>query len=378
MKGIIVGGGIGGLTLGVALHQAGIEATVYEAVPEIKPVGAGILLGTNAMQVMRALGLEEEIKAVGQPVLNGGVADEKANILQNMPLETLAKHFGVGTQAIHRGRLQQVLINALPEDKLVIGKKAKSVLNGIRPQVIFEDNTTVEADFLIGADGINSVVRQAIFPHIQPRYANQTCWRGVIKMVLPAEKRAQVKEMWSKQGRFAAIQIAEDLVYWFAVQKTTADGKDNIETLHDDLIKTFGHFDMAKEIISATPKNKIMRNDLSDLPPTKTWHKGNIGLVGDAIHATTPNLGQGGAQAIEDGLALARCFAKHQDLESIFLAYENLRVKKANFVIEQSRIFGKIAHWENTWAIGLRNFTLKNMPSKPFMKRFIKLYEVNY
>ncbi|MGB0985266.1 MAG: FAD-dependent monooxygenase, partial [Saprospiraceae bacterium] len=369
---------IGGLTLGVALHQAGIDATVYEAAPEIKPVGAGIMLGTNAMQVMQALGLEKEIIAAGQPVLNGGIADAKANILQNMPLSALEAHFGIGTQAIHRGRLQAILINALPKGKLVINKKAKSVINGIRPQVTFQDNTTIEADFLIGADGIHSVVRKAVFPQIKERYAGQTCWRGVIKKVLPAEKRAQIKEMWSKEGRFAAIQIAEDLVYWFAVQKTSANGKDNKETLHDDLMKTFGHFDMAKEIILATPKNQIMRNDLSDLEPTKVWHKGNIAFVGDAIHATTPNLGQGGAQAIEDGLALARCFEKFEGLENIFSEYERLRVKKANFIITQSRLFGRIAHWDNSLAISCRNFLLKNMPSKPLIKQYLKLYEVNY
>ena len=378
MKGIIIGGGIGGLTLGIALHQAGIDATVYEAAPEIKPIGAGIILGTNAMLVLKALGLEEAIKAEGQQLYNGGIASLDGRILQNMPFDAMAKHFKVINTAIHRGKLQQILMDALPKDKFVLNKKAVKVENLSQPKVYFEDGTSVSADFLVGADGIHSVVRQAIFPNIQKRYSGQTCWRGVVEMQLPAEQQHQIKEYWDKKGRFAAIQIAKNLVYWYAVQKMPANGKDNQETIHQELIETFQDFEMANEIISATPISKIIRGDLSDLKPSKTWHKGNIVLVGDAIHATTPNLGQGGAQAIEDGLALARCFEKYETLEDIFTTFTKLRAPKANLVINQSKLFGDIAHWENSLAIGLRNVILRNTPSKPFMKRFMALYEVNY
>lgn len=378
MKGVIIGGGIGGLTLGIALHQAGIDATVYEAVPVIKPVGAGILLGTNAMLVMKQLGLDQTLQAAGRQVHNGAVTDGKGRILQNMPMEMMEKHFGVITTAIHRGRLQRILIDALPKEKFVINKRAKSIQNGIKPSAIFEDGTTVSGDFLIGADGIHSVVRQALFPQIKKRYSGQTCWRGVISMVLPKEKQYQIKEMWSKKGRFAAIQIAEDLVYWFAVQKAPPGGKDDPRNLHQTLISIFKEFDMAEEIISKTPVNQIIRGDLSDLKPTRPWFEGNIALVGDAIHAMTPNMGQGGAQSIEDAWALTRCFQKNNSIKTAFQQYEKLRYSKAKFVVDQSRLMGSIAHWENPLMIRLRNFMLKNAPQKMFMKQFLKLYDVNY
>ncbi len=378
MKGIIVGGGIGGLTLGIALHQAGIDATVYEAAPVIKPVGAGILLGTNAMLVMKKLGLDKKLQAAGQQVYNGAVTDGKGRILQNMPMEMLEKHFGVTTTAIHRGRLQQILIDALPKDKFIIDKRAISIENGAKPSVTFEDGTTAKGDFLIGADGIHSVVRQSIFPQIKKRYSGQTCWRGVVSMVLPKEKQFQIKEMWSKKGRFAAIQIAEDLVYWYAVQKVEAGGKDNLSNLHQTIIPIFKEFDMAEKIISKTPVNQIIRGDLYDLKPTRPWFQNNISLVGDAIHAMTPNLGQGGAQSIEDAFALTRCLQKNKDLTSAFQQYEKLRYPKAKFVVDQSRLFGAIAHWENPLMISVRNFVLRNSPQKIFMKQFVKLYEVNY
>lgn len=378
MKGIIIGGGIGGLTLGVALYQVGIKATVYEAAEEIKPVGAGIILGTNAMIVMKALGLDEKIRSAGQSIKNGAITDENMRILQNMPFEQIEKHFGIGTVAIHRAKLQAILIDALPKEQFIINKRCVSIIEGEQPKATFQDASTASGDFLIGADGIHSVVRQHIFPTVPKRYSGQTCWRGILNYELPYEDKGTVREIWSKEGRFAAIQISDDLVYWYAVQKANAGEKDNPETLHQDLIGAFKSFEHAESIISKTSKHQIIRGDLWDLKPTSKWHKGNIALLGDAIHATTPNLGQGGAQAIEDGLALARCFEKEKGIAVIFKKYEKIRYPKAKMVTDQSWLFGKMAHWENPLAIGLRNFMMRTTPSQLFIKRFLKLYEVNY
>jgi len=378
MKGIIIGGGIGGLTLGVALHQVGVKATVYEAAETIKEVGAGIILGTNAMTVMKALGLDQKIREVGKSITNGTITDGNMKTLQNMPFEQIEKHFGIGTVAIHRAKLQAILIEALPKDQLIINKRAKSITEGNQPSVTFSDGTSVSGGFVIGADGINSVVRQHIFPNIPKRYSGQTCWRGILDFELPNKDKGTVRESWSKKGRFAAIQIADNLVYWYAVQKAPAGKKDNLETIHEDLVEIFKSFEHAETIILNTPAEQIMRGDLHDLKPTPNWFKGNIALLGDAIHAMTPNLGQGGAQAIEDALALARCFEKHDDLESIFSKYQTIRYPKAKMVTDQSWIFGQIAHWENPIAIGLRNFMMRYTPSQLFIKRFLKLYEVNY
>lgn len=381
MKGIIVGGGIGGLTTAIALHQQNISVRVYEAVAEIKNVGAGILLGVNAMQVLQRLGLADKIQAAGNVLSAGFITDETLRPIQGLPLKLAEEKYGIASTAIHRYFLQKNLYQALPKQTVQLGKRCKKIIQDAnKVTVYFEDGTKDIADFVIGADGIHSAVRKNIFPNRKIRYSGQTCWRGVTNYTLPKPYNKQITEAWGKGKRLAAIGLTDSLTYWFALEKTARDGKDNKETLLNDVIHTFSPFSsLLLEVVKSTPADKILRNDILDLAPSKNWCQGRICLIGDAAHATTPNLGQGGAQAIEDGLAIALCLAKQPtNITQAFQTFVNLRQAKANMIVNRSWTFGKIAHWENPLACGIRNWISRHTPEQAIVKNLASLYELNY
>ncbi len=379
-KAIIIGGGIGGLTLANALKPLSLEVEIYEAAPELKEVGAGILMGTNAMMVLKELGFSEEVEAEGKRIDSGNITDTDWRVLQSMPLKQIEKKYSISTIAIHRGKLQKILAKGLSKNVPIhLNKRAISIENDGKPKVSFEDGTRIKADFLIGADGLNSVVRKHLFPYNQPKYLGQTCWRGTLRYRLPASFKNNISEGWGKKGRFAMIEIADDLVYWYSVIKTKEGERDNPATIKADLKRHFDEFPpVVADLIDKTSVENILRNDIYELKPQKRWHRGHIGLIGDAIHATSPNLGQGGAQAIEDGLALAHCLKAEKDFDTAFQKLEKMRYWKAKYVTDNSRLMGIVAHWENNLLIKFRNFLMRQIPQNLFIKRFEKLYNRNY
>lgn len=379
MKGVIIGGGIGGLTLAAAMNQLELPFIVYEAAPQIQELGAGILLGTNAMLVLKALKLDQKVKAAGKVLRDGRITNSKYKILQNIPLKIMEEKYGISSVIIHRGKLQRILLDSIPSSRVKTGYRAISILEGEQPIVKFANTQLETCDYVIAADGIHSAIRTQLFPNKTPRYSGQTCWRGILKYKLPGRFKNIATEAWGKKGRFGFTEISDDLVYWYAVKKATEGEKDSLEFLTNELLDIFVDFEEpVRDLLLSTKLSNIIRNDLYDLEPKRNWYKGNICLLGDAIHATTPNLGQGGAQAIEDGLALARCLKNTSHLNEAFKQYESLRYPKASFVIRQSRRFGQIAHLENSFLIGIRNSIMPFLPQKALMRQFEKLYLINY
>ena len=195
---------------------------------------------------------------------------------------------------------------------------------------------------------------------------------------LPTSHQDSVVEAWGPNGRFAFTHINEKQVYWYAVKKASRGEQDKPETLKATLIDAFGNYaPPSKDIILSTPLDKILRNDICDLKPTKGWHQQNIILIGDAAHATSPNMGQGGAQAIEDAHALAYFLSEKESIKEAFEAFENYRYPKTTLVVKQSKLFGELAHWQANYARAFRNLLLRATPRKMLKKRLKKIYDIS-
>ncbi len=163
-------------------------------------------------------------------------------------------------------------------------------------------------------------------------------------------------------------------MYWFAVVLSPPNGKDDSLLIKENLLKMFADFNpLVTKMIGLTSVAHILRNDIYDLEPMRKWHKNNICLIGDAGHATTPNMGQGGAQAIEDAHYLSNLIVENSG-ENIFELFQQKRQKKVNLVVNQSWTTGKMAHWK--YGKGLRDFLLKKVPKKIIEKKMIELYEI--
>ncbi|MEO0731966.1 MAG: FAD-dependent monooxygenase [Bacteroidota bacterium] len=355
----IVGGGIGGLTLAIALRQAGKHVTVYEQSEKLLPVGAGIVLGNNAMQVFTELGLTASLRAAGQPIHELWVTDDQLRPLSVTDLEKWEKRFGQSSLAIHRGDLQRVLLDALPSDTVQLGKELSHLRRGADIYLNFVDGTEGKTDFLVGADGINSVVRQQLFPRRKKRSARQVCWRGVANVGLLAAFRRRLTEAWGPQGRFGIVPLPNDRVYWFAV---LGYRDDPMEVKGAELAKVFANFAApVGDLVAATPLEQVHVAELEDLQPPGSWFMDeNIVLLGDAAHATTPNLGQGAGQAIEDARVLAHCLLAGKGLE----AYQNIRQRKVWRIVKTSWRVGQAADWSSPLAQRIRNQVLRWTPNR--------------
>ena len=376
MKYSIIGAGIGGLTTALAFEKHGIDYHIFEKASELSEVGAGIWLAPNAVQVLEHLGVLDDIKAKGNSIDRITLGKADLNPISDNFQDNIKKQFGFSTIAIHRAELQKILLTKIPKEKISLAKGFQSFqkLNDDLIKIKFDDKSEILTDFLIGADGINSKVRKQLFPNSKTRFSGQTCWRGVANIKLSKEFENRGMELWGNQIRFGISKIANDKVYWFAVAIDKPNQKDDVNLKKQKLLKMYNQFDpLVKELISATSEIAILRNDINDLETLKNWHKGNVCLIGDAGHATTPNMGQGGAQAIEDAYYLSNLIKSNLN-DNVFKLFQQKRQEKVNSIVKQSWATGKMAHWK--YGRNFRNFLLKNLPKKILENKMKEMYQI--
>ncbi len=369
----IIGAGIGGLTTALILKQKGINFTVFESAASIEPIGAGIIIANNAMQVFQKLGIHGKIEKFGNKISCMKITDPQLNPISIADLTPYEKKYGVHNIAIHRGELQKIIIDTIGSENINTSKRLSKIEKKEVFQLTFDDNSTFKTELVIGADGIKSTVREQLFEQSIIRNAKQICWRGICEMDLPKKYHNELNEAWGKGKRFGFVKISSKKVYWYALVNTK---KNKIETVNlKELFEDF-HCDILN-IIAATPQPTIRTSEITDLKPINKWHDKNVCLIGDAAHATTPNLGQGACQAIEDAYVLGRLLDSGIPLENTFQHYEKLRRKKAHAIVKTSWVVGKMAHIENDFGIWLRNLILKKLSKSSNKKQMDKIFQLN-
>jgi 2-polyprenyl-6-methoxyphenol hydroxylase-like FAD-dependent oxidoreductase len=250
------------------------------------------------------------------------------------------------TIAIHRADLQGFLYKNILKDVVKAGhvfshyeEKNETII------AHFSNGFQVEGDILIAADGIHSKVREQLLGKTAYRYSGQTCWRFITDFQLNDQHTAY--EYWANQAglRVGTVQINDKQVYTFITKKTASGGKDDKISIKKELLERCEVFnDEIKNIIQNTDSQRIIRNDIFNFVPIKKWHRGKIVLLGDAAHATTPNMGQGACQAIEDAYAIAECLAKTENATSAFEEFQKSRIEKAHYVVNTSWMIGKLTN----------------------------------
>ena len=393
----VVGAGIGGLTAALALQQYGISTSVYESrsLQSFSPgesehsSGAGIWVPANAMQVFARLGLAEKVLAAGYELSEIELLDYLSGSLMKVDLSGLKQKFAYAIVAIRRSRLHQILLEALQERH---SQAAVDLNFGYRCQAAtvseedvalsFIEHGNVRADYVLGADGLHSSLRQSIFPAEQPNYSGQTSWRAVVKAQLPQSWQKTSVEIWGEGRRFGFSHVNAEEVYWYATADMPATAhqaessswqKSEIEALKN-LFATFPA--AVHELLAST--RAVIRTDLSDLANLPKWYSGRVVLLGDAAHATTPNLGQGGAQAIEDGYLLAKTLHEYDEPSQAFEHFQKMRQVKARRIVNRSRLLGKMAHLKGVFQRQLRNAAVRFTPAAVNLREFEKLYSLNF
>ena len=334
----IIGGGIGGLTAASVLLRAGFDVQVYEQAKALGEVGAGINIGPNAARILHRLGIGD---ALGQCGVKPATFDQRrwddGRILLRSPLgQAVESTFGVPYYTFHRGDLHRVLAETIPAERVHLAHRfTHRIDRGDWVEAYFENGAAISADVLVGADGIHSAVRHALFGPEQPRFTGCVAYRGLV----PAERLTHLdlemrNQMWLGPGAHVVhyFVAAGRLVNFVAVieedswlGESWVDRGEVVEALaafkgwHSQVLSVIGAVD------------ETYKWALFDRSPLPRWSVGRVTLLGDSCHPMLPFMGQGAGQAIEDAATLKASLLKlAHDVPAALRLYEQLRLPRAS------------------------------------------------
>ncbi|WP_353194156.1 FAD-dependent monooxygenase [Pusillimonas noertemannii] len=346
----VVGGGLGGLAAARLLQKAGVNAQVYEQAPSFLKLGAGIHISPNVMKVMRAMGIEKELEAVGSSPdrwrSRDGVSGE---ILFEIALGDIARQrFGASYLTVRRGDFHELMLNTLQSGTIHFGKKLVELNDdGHCITLNFEDGTTDEADLVIGADGINSKIREKLLGPERPNYTGDIAHRAMFSAKgLKGFESDQCSKWWSGDRHIVIYYVDKhrDEIYYVTgvpyPQWNTTESW--LPSSRDEMREAFAGWHPAiQSLIDAT--QEVTKWPLMDRNPLPIWSEGRLVMLGDACHPMKPHMAQGAGMAIEDAAMLVRCLQETglDNHEAAFQLYKANRSERATRVQRVSK--------QNSW-----------------------------
>jgi 2-polyprenyl-6-methoxyphenol hydroxylase-like FAD-dependent oxidoreductase len=349
---IIAGAGIAGLTLAASLARSGPEVVVVEAGRSLADTGSGITLWPNALAALDVVGLGDEVRATGGAVSSGGVRRPDGSWIRTADPRLVEAVLGEPMITIHRRDLLAILAAPLDPSTIRFGVPVASFgPSGDGVQVSLGDGSVLHGRGLVGADGIGSVVAEAIQPNLGWRYSGYTAWRGVSDLDVSG---IDPGETWGPGGEFGFLPLGRYRAYWFATENTPARGRSPDGELGHLLTRFGGWHHPIPALLRSTDPSAVLRHDIHDRPALRSWSDGPVIAIGDAAHPMRPHLGQGGCQSIEDAVLLASMIRGGAALAPIFTEFSTRRRRRLGPIIRQSAVVGRVIQGESTSAALLR------------------------
>jgi 2-polyprenyl-6-methoxyphenol hydroxylase-like FAD-dependent oxidoreductase len=284
MHAVIIGAGIGGLAAAVALRRVGVKSLIVERADSIREIGAGLSIWSNAVNALRELGVEARVTDLASVIERNSVRAPGGRLLAITEFGDISLNTDAPCICVHRAVLQRILLEELPPAWVRTGARCVGFNDST---AILEDGDRIEADVLVGADGISSVIRAGLHGAEPPCYAGYTCWRGILHKEGALPDRAALLAVGAG-SQFGLWPCGAGQLYWFLTKNApqgTAQTKADVLALCGDWTAPI------PDVVEGTPEGAIVQNDIVDRPPLRWWGRGRVTLLGDAAHATIPNLG---------------------------------------------------------------------------------------
>lgn len=348
----IIGAGMGGLTTGIALKKFGHRVTIYEQAEQILPVGAAISLWSNGVKCLNYLGLTEQVAKLGGQMNDLAYIDGlNGEVMTQFSLAPLIEEVGQRPYPVSRAELQNMLMDAFGRQDIQLGKRMVSIEDkGQHVEIGFQDGSTVSAALLIGADGIHSMTRQYVLgKQVERRYAGYVNWNGLVEISEDLAPAQQWTTFVGEGKRASLMPVAEHRFYFFFDVPLPA-GLENQRSEYKILLKQYfsGWCSQVQCLIDSIDEQKTNRVEIHDIEPFNQFYKGRVVILGDAAHSTTPDIGQGGCQAMEDAIYLARALQINTlGLEDALKRYQNKRNERANELLLRARKRCDVTHMKD-------------------------------
>lgn len=367
----IIGAGLGGLAVAIALRKLGYDVQVYDKAQDFRPVGGGLGLLPNGLNFLDAIapGIVETIKNSSCVVHTTVLKNTQGETIRTNPTNRYRDKYGQPLTTVWWWRLQQILASKLPAENIHLNHRCIGFEQDDQSvQISFDNGEQVSADLLIGCDGINSVIREILIGDGKPRYLNSMSWRTVVKCEQEVLNPGEMGFVKGDQEFMYLLNVGEGYISWLyrhlSPNMIISSNANEAKSYVLNKIANWGN--SLTSLVEATPAEQISEHPICDHLPLNSWSKGRVTLLGDAAHPMSPSIGQGANSTFEDAYELALCFSQASSIQEALTNYEQRRIPRTQLIQNRSYL-GEIRYYTNdTEAIDQQMQAQSNMTSEEF------------
>ncbi len=358
-KVVIIGGGIGGLTLALALKQRGIAVTVHEKHAHYQSQRTGFLIWSYAIRLLQEIGVP--VDQVGTPLEVFEVHGRVGQLVSEMPIGEISRSHGADTYEINRRRLSERMSEMVGDDLRTGHECVRAETEGDLAVATFADGTRDQGDVVIGCDGAHSAVRKAIHPDAELKMLDAGGWIAVVDQHPADLKPNRHMDFWQPGCKAGVADIGNGEARWYVAfnHRLPDDQISKMDQIREGMLHVPN---VIQQCMQMTSESQMVSTKAGDLLALEPWYQGRLLLIGDAAHATSPYAGMGACAAIADACLLAELFERYTDVEMLFKDFQQQRKPVADAVIRESRHGLDMSTCRSRFRNWIRDWGLSHIP----------------